>query len=70
MELLTYGDVHRYNTRNRDKLRLDYKTIRNWGKQRMCYHAISDWNTLSKDIRNSLGIDAFKHKILNFLQPI
>ena len=69
MELLTYGDVHRYNTRNRDKLRLP-QTIRNWGKQRMCYHAISDWNTLSKDIRNSLGIDAFKHKILNFLQPI
>ena len=69
MEFLTYGDVHRYNTRNRDKLRLP-QTIRNWGKQRMCYHAISDWSTLSKDIRNSLGIDAFKHKILNFLQPI
>ena len=53
--------------RNKDKLRAPH-VIRNWGKQRMAYHAIIDWNTLNKDIRSSLNIVIFKHKLLKFLQ--
>ncbi|XP_028405236.1 uncharacterized protein LOC114527740 [Dendronephthya gigantea] len=53
MDLLTAGDVHGYNTRNKDKIRLPHVT-RNWGKQRMCYQAVNDWNSLEIDIRTSL----------------
>ena len=67
MELLTHGDVHNYNTRNKDKP-IPPHVIRNWGKQRMAYHAIIDWNTLNKDIRSSLNIVIFKHKLLKFLR--
>ena len=68
MELLTHGDVHNYNTRNKDKP-IPPHVIRNWGKQRMAYHAIIDWNTLNKDIRSSLNIVIFKHfyNILSFI---
>ena len=27
---------------------------KNWGKQRVCYHSLRDWDNLDKDIRNAL----------------
>ena len=36
MELLPHGDIHSYNTRNKDMLRLP-RVTKNWGKQRVCY---------------------------------
>ena len=44
--------------------------IFNWGKQRMVYHAIIDWNTLNKDIRSSLNIVIFEHKLLNYFNNL
>ena len=43
MNLLTNSDIHNYNTRNKDMLRLP-RVIRNWGKQRVCLHSLIDWN--------------------------
>ena len=67
MDLLTVGDVHGYNTRNKDKVRLPHVT-RNWGKQRMCYQAVDNWNSLDIDIRTTTNIKLFKFKMLNILQ--
>ena len=39
LELSRNSDVHRYNTRCKDHLRLP-SVKRNWGKQRTCYHAL------------------------------
>ncbi len=68
MGLLTVGDAHGYNTRNKDKLRLPHVT-RNLGKQRVCYQAVNDWNSLDIDIRTSSNIKLFKYKLymLNIL---
>ena len=64
LRLVTLHDVHRYNTRNAQDFRLPaVKT--NWGKQRLSYHAIKDWNSLSLDVRNSTTIATFKSKFLN-----
>ena len=62
MELLANRDVQDYQKRNRDMLRLPLAT-KNWGKQRVCYHSLNDWNNLDKDIRNALHILKFKHSI-------
>ena len=52
LELSRNSDVHRYNTRCKDHLRLP-SVKRNWGKQRTCYHAFKDWNALDSDLKNS-----------------
>ena len=41
LELSRNSDVHRYNTRCNDHLRLP-PVKRNWGKQRTCYHAFKE----------------------------
>ena len=48
MKLLTNSDIHKYNTRNKDMLRLPYVT-RNWGKQRVCHYSLKDWTELERD---------------------
>ena len=48
MNLLTNGDIHNYNTRNKDMLRLP-RVTRNWGKQRVCHHSLKDWNELERE---------------------
>ena len=48
MELLAHRDIHSYNTGNKDMLRLPHVT-KNWGKQRVCYHSLKDWNNLDRD---------------------
>ena len=52
LELSRNSDVHRYNTRCKDHLRL--RSVKcNWGKQRTCYRAFKDWNALDSDLKNS-----------------
>ena len=58
-------DHHNYNTRNNDHFRLP-SIKRNWGKQRLSYHAVSDFNLIPKEIKNSSSIQVFKRKILNY----
>ena len=63
MEPLANRNVHNYNTRNRDMLRLPLAT-KNWGEQRVCYHSPKDWNNLDKYIRNVPDTVNFKRRIL------
>ena len=66
LELSRNSDVHRYNTRCKDHLRLPL-VKRNWGKQRTCYHAFKDRNALDSDLKNSDAICQFKS---NFFKSI
>ena len=59
LELSRNSDVHRYNTRCKDHLRLS-SVKRNWGKQRTFYHAFKDWNSLDSDLKNSGTICQFR----------
>ena len=63
MEPLANRNVHNYNTRNRDMLRLPLAT-KNGGEQRVCYHSLKDWNNLDKYIRNVPDTVNFKRRIL------
>ena len=63
LELSRNSDVHRYNTRCKDHLRLP-SVKRNWGKQRTCYHAFKDWNALDSDLKNSGTICQFRNNFL------
>lgn len=66
LDIVTRGQIHGYNTRNRDTLRLP--TIkRNWGKQRTNYQAIKDWNDLHIDIRNASSLSIFKRNLFSKL---
>ena len=47
MNLLTNSDIHNYKTRNKDMIRLP-RVTRNWGKQRVRYHSLKDWNELER----------------------
>ena len=62
LELSRNSDVHRYNTRSKDHLRLP-TVKRNWGKQRTCYHAFKDWNALDSGLRNSDTICQFESNV-------
>lgn len=66
LELSRNSDVHRYNTRCKDHLRLP-SVKRNWGKQRTCYHAFKDWNALDSDLKNSGTVCQFRNNLLNLL---
>ena len=66
LELSRNRDVHKYNTRSKDHVRLP-TVKRNWGKQRTCYHAFKDWNALDSDLKNSDTICQFKS---NFFKSI
>ena len=66
LELSRNSDVHKYNTRSKDHLRLP-TVKRNWGKQRTCYHAFKHWNAFDIDLKNSDTICQFKS---NFLKSI
>ena len=57
--LKSLSELHSYNTRNKNNLCLP-KVKRNWGKQRLEYHAVNDWNTLDEETRHSDSIAKFK----------
>ena len=63
MTFLKNGNIHEYNTRIKDNLRLP-KVSKNWGKQRLEYQAVKKWNELSQNVRNSNNIQAFKRTFL------
>ena len=66
MDLLTHGDVHGYNTRHKDMIRLPViKT--NWSKQRLAYQAVKEWNNLNNDVRGSASTSVFKRRMQNFI---
>ena len=73
MNILTNSDIHNYNTRNKDMLRLPSVT-RNWGKQRVCHHSLKDWNKLERETRNAPNIVTFKRNLFaryfNQINPI
>ena len=62
MNLLTNSDIHNYNTRNKDMLRLP-RVTRNWGKQRVCHHSLKDWNESERETRNAPNIVTFQGNV-------
>ena len=62
MNLLTNSDIHNYNTRNKDMLRLP-RVTRNSGKQRVRHHSLKDWNKLERETRNAPNIAIFKRNV-------
>jgi hypothetical protein len=63
-ELLANREIH--NTRNKDNLRPP-KVSRNWGKQRLAYQAIIDWNNLDRKIKLLLVFFTFKRNFFSNL---
>ena len=62
MNFITQQEQHDYNTRTKLNLRLpSFK--RNWGKQRTAFHAITDFNSLSQTIRQSVNLNIFKRNL-------
>ena len=59
INLVSFRETHNYNTRNKNKLRLP-KVKRNWGKQRLAYHAVKDWNALHDNLKSCKTIKEFK----------
>ena len=59
LDITAVKETHSYNTRSKNNLRLP-KVKRNWGKQRLAYHAGNDWNSLNENIRYSENILQFK----------
>jgi len=66
MELLANRDVHNYNTRNRDMLKLPLAA--KIGISRECDHSLKDCNNLDKDTRNTPDILNFKFSLLFVFQ--
>ena len=60
--LLTHGDVHGYNTRHKDVIRLPLAKT-NWDKHRLSHHAVKEWNNLNDDIRSSASTSVFKRRM-------
>ena len=58
LSLITMHDVLQYNNRNARDFRLPAVRT-NWGKQRLSFHTVKDWNSLSLDTRNSRSIAHF-----------
>ena len=67
MDLLANKDVHCYDTRHRDNLRLP-RIRRNWGKQRTHYQAVKDRNSLDPCLRKSNNLESFKRYVHNYFQ--
>jgi hypothetical protein len=55
-----------YNTRYKENLRPP-KVSRNWGKQRLVYQAITDWNNLDRKIKLSTSISTFRRNFFSNL---
>ena len=66
IDILKCSQIHSHNTRNKDTIRLP-KVKRNWGKQRINYQAIKDWNDLDSDISNAPTLVSFKRNLFSKL---
>ena len=66
-KLSTQSDVHNYNTRKRDNLNLPL--CRTATAQRSFYYrALSAWNSLTADTRNSLSLCTLKRSVKHELR--
>ena len=66
LDIVKKSEIHSYNTRNKNTLKLP-KVRRNWGKQRVSYQAVKDWNSLDTETRNLLNLVTFKRNLLSKL---
>ena len=66
IDLIRQDVLHRHNTRNKGNFRLP-RVNRNWGMQRTPYHAVSDFNSLSRTIRGSRNVNSFQRNVFKFL---
>jgi hypothetical protein len=66
LDILRCSQIHSHNTRNKDTITLP-KVKRNWGKQRINYQAIKDWNDLDSDTRNAATLVSFKINLFSKL---
>ena len=57
-------DIHSYNTRGKSNFYLP-RTKRIYGKQRLLYQGLADWNNLSKPIRDIKSLLLFKQAVMN-----
>ena len=53
------SDVHSYNTKKKDNFRLPV-VGRNYGKQRLLYQSLNEWNNLDKSLRDVKSLLIFK----------
>ena len=56
------SEFHKYDTRQKDNLHLPL-IRKSWGRQRLTYTAIKDWNSLDKDLRNIQCETTFKSRL-------
>ena len=56
------SEFHKYNTRQKDNLHLPL-IRKSWGRQRLIYTSIKDWNSLDKDLRNIQCEATFKSRL-------
>ena len=66
MNFIRRQEQHEYNTRTELNFRLP-SVKRNWGKQRTVFHAIKDFNSLSRAIRQSVNLNIFKRNLFEFV---
>ena len=57
-------DIHSYNTRGKTNFYLP-RIRRNYGKQRLLYQGLADWNKLNKSIRDIKSILLFTQALKN-----
>ena len=67
MTLSRHEDKHTYNTRNKDKIRVP-NAKKQWGKQRIAYQTVNDFNSLNRDIQKSANIAIFKRRMLSLFK--
>ena len=64
--------IHNFNSVHNTRLNYNIPTIKvkhDYFKNSFCPSAISEWNKLDLNIRNSGRLNAFKKKLLNFMRP-
>ena len=56
------SDIHSYNTRGKSNFYLQ-RVKRNYGKQRLLYQAIAEWNSFDKSMRGMRSLLIFKQAL-------
>lgn len=63
------SDIHSYNTRGKSNFYLP-RVRRNYGKQRLLYQGLGEWNSLDKSIRDMRSLLIFKQFFNSFYNVI
>ena len=56
------SDIHSYNTSSKSNFYLPWVS-RNYGKQRLLYQGIAEWNSLDKSVRDMRSLLIFKQAL-------